>query len=85
MATNATTYVLQMTPELQKLNFELKTYFVILIKKYHNNKIKVKKFNFKVLKFFSVNPLNAKFTKWSNTLKVVSVCLTILWDWRLKG
>ena len=39
------------------------------------------------------NPLNANPTKWSNTLKqfieksqkIVSVCLTILWGWRLKG
>ena len=33
-----------------------------------------------------INPLNASFTKWSNTLKqFVGFCLTILWDWRLKG
>ena len=39
------------------------------------------------------NPLSANPTKWSNTLKqfvgycrrIVSVCLTILWGWRLKG
>ena len=32
-----------------------------------------------------LNHMNAKHTKWSNTLKIVSVCLTMLWDWRLKG
>ena len=37
-----------------------------------------------------VNPLNASFTKWSNTLKQFvgfcrRLCLTILWDWRLKS
>ena len=38
------------------------------------------------------NPISASPTKWSNTLKqfvdnsrrIVLVCLTILWDWRLK-
>ena len=43
------------------------------------------------LRFF--NPLRANPTKWSNTLKqfvgnsrqIAWVCLTILWDWRLKG
>ena len=42
---------------------------------------------------FSFNPLCANSTKWSNTLKqfvgcwqrIVWVCLTILWGWRLKG
>ena len=41
----------------------------------------------------SFNPLNAKFTKWSthsnnssaNWRRIVWVCLSILWDWRLKG
>ena len=41
----------------------------------------------------SFNPLNVNPTKWSSTLKqflgksrrIVWVCLTILWDWRLKG
>ena len=41
----------------------------------------------------SVNPLSAKPTKWSNTLKqfvgnsrrIFWVHLTILWGWRLKG
>ena len=40
-----------------------------------------------------VNPLSADPTKWSNTLKqfvgnsqqIVWMCLTILWNWRLKG
>ena len=39
------------------------------------------------------NPLSAKPTKWSNTLKqfvissrqIVSVCLTILWGWHVEG
>ena len=36
--------------------------------------------------FHHLNPLSANATKWSNTLKkFVSVCLTILWSWRLKG
>ena len=38
----------------------------------------VMKFQYKLL----LNPLSAKFTKWSNTLK--QVCFTILWDWCLK-
>ena len=41
----------------------------------------------------SFNPLNVNPTKWSNTFKqflgksrrIVWVCLTILWDWRLKS
>ena len=45
------------------------------------------------LKYATFNTLSAKPTKWSNTLKqfvgrirrMVWVCLTILWDWRLKG
>ena len=40
-----------------------------------------------------LNPLSTNPTKWSNTLKqfvgffrrIVWVCLTILWDWRLIG
>ena len=40
-----------------------------------------------------VYPLGASTTEWSNTLKqfvgfcrrIVWVCLTLLWDWRLKG
>ena len=44
-------------------------------------------------KLVQLNPLSAKLTKWSNTLKqfvgccwpTVWVCLTILWGWRLKG
>ena len=33
-----------------------------------------------------INPLSDNPTKLSNTLKqFVGVCLTILWDWRLKG
>ena len=40
-----------------------------------------------------INPLSANPTKWTNTLKqfvgccprIVWVCLTILWDWRLKS
>ena len=39
-----------------------------------------------------INPLSANLTKWSNILKqyvgnfrrIVWVCLTILWGWRLK-
>ena len=34
------------------------------------------------------NPLSANTTKWSNTLKQFvgeTVCVTTLWDWRLKG
>ena len=36
-----------------------------------------------------INPLSANPTKRSNTIKqfsqrIVSMCLTILWDWRLK-
>ena len=30
------------------------------------------------------NPLNAYPTKWSDT-QAVRICLTILWEWRLKG
>ena len=44
-------------------------------------------------KILSLNPLSANPTKWSNTLKefvrkswrIIWVCLTILWGWRLKG
>ena len=33
-----------------------------------------------------LNPLSANPTEWPNTLKqIVWVCLTILWNWRLKG
>ena len=43
--------------------------------------------------YFEINPLSAKHTKWSKTLKqfvgccrqIIWVCLTILWGWRLKG
>ena len=43
--------------------------------------------------FFPIfNPLSANPSKWPNTLKqfivcrqIVRVCLTILWNWRLKG
>ena len=43
--------------------------------------------------FDDFNPLNVNFIKWSNTLKqfvgssqrIVWMCLTILWDWHLKG
>ena len=46
-----------------------------------------------VLFLVSFTPLSANPTKWSNTLKqfvgksqlIVSVCLTIFWDWQLKG
>ena len=33
---------------------------------------------------FYVNPLSANPTKWSNTPKQFTVCLTILWGWRLE-
>ena len=47
----------------------------ILIGKFFDSKLKPK-----IIRIYSNN-----FTKWSNTLKqVVWVCLTILWDWRLK-
>ena len=33
-----------------------------------------------------INPLSANPTKWSNAFKqIVWKCLTIMWDWRLKG
>ena len=43
--------------------------------------------------YLFINPLSANPTKWSNTLKqfvgccrrIVWVCLTILWDWLLRG
>ena len=38
---------------------------------------------------FQINPLSANPTKWSNTQtirrQIAWVCLTILWNWRLKG
>ena len=41
------------------------------------------------LVLLKINPLSANITKWSNTLRqfrrIVGVCLTILWDWHLKG
>ena len=39
------TYILQTTPEPQTLTFELRTFFVILWKMYHNE-FKVSKFKF---------------------------------------
>ena len=38
-----------------------------------------------VFVFGYCNPLSTNIPKWSNTLKLVWVCLIILWDWRLKG
>ena len=46
-----------------------------------------------IMTIVKFKPLSAYLTKWSNTLKqfvgnggrIVWVCLTILWDWRLKG
>ena len=38
--------------------------------------------------YHNISPLSDKRTKWSNTLKlfvIAWVCLTILWDWHLKG
>ena len=50
-------------------------------------------YGFLITVIFRSYPLSINPTKWSNTLKqssancwqIVLVCLTILWDWRLKG
>ena len=49
--------------------------------------------SFMILVWLGLNPLSFNPTKWSNTLKqfvgnsqrIVWVCLTILWGWRVKG
>ena len=65
---------------------------IILIKLYYTHALDewIVKFRHQSWK---INPLSANPTNWSNTLKqlvgccwrTVWVCLTILWDWHLKG
>ena len=83
--------VLAKPAELAELTWQIMTYrcFTILLPSCSFQKIIFKQF--KCLLLF--NPLSTFPTKWWNTLKqfvvnskrIVWVCLTILWGWRLKG